>query len=277
MRASLVRTAWLSFLLVAGAANANDRWDAGAPDCGDNTFDGAMLVAPCNQLLHGRPQEHDVQATSPTRDIDFSVVETKARHSYEVVVHSASTTLGFTGNSAATRANRINAGGAILTSSIAPDGAMRYSDTGGWLAIRWIGGASNQRDYIRVEGMGYQSPNSNSRYVIELLDTTYFIPRFNNSGSQVTVLLIQNTKPDAVTGSIFFYSAAGALLHTEPLSVPVAGLQIVSTSSIGALAGQSGSVTIAHLGGYGALAAKAVALEPATGFSFDTIAMPVPR
>ena len=36
------------------------------------------------------------------------------------------------------------------------------------------------------------------------------------------------------------------------------------------LAGQSGTVTIASNAPYGALAGKVVALEPATGFSFDS-------
>jgi hypothetical protein len=44
-----------------------------------------------------------------------------------------------------------------------------------------------------------------------------------------------------------------------------------------ALAGHSGSAQIAQLGGYAALAGKAVALEPATGFTFDTLVTPVPR
>jgi len=32
----------------------------------------------------------------------------------------------------------------------------------------------------------------------------------------------------------------------------------------------SGTITVAHDGGYGNLAIKSVALEPSTGFSFDT-------
>ena len=38
-----------------------------------------------------------------------------------------------------------------------------------------------------------------------------------------------------------------------------------------------GSAAIAHLGSYGALSGKAVALEPATGFSFDTPLTPIPH
>jgi hypothetical protein len=48
-------------------------------------------------------------------------------------------------------------------------------------------------------------------------------------------------------------------------------------ATIPVLLGQSGSVTIAQLGGYGALAGKGVALEPSTGFTFDAAFTPLPR
>ena len=52
---------------------------------------------------------------------------------------------------------------------------------------------------------------------------------------------------------------------------------MLNTATVAGVAGQGGSVTIAHDGGYGALAGKAVALEPATGFSFDSPMSPKPR
>jgi hypothetical protein len=73
-----------------------------------------------------------------------------------------------------------------------------------------------------------------------------------------------------VTGSIHFFDAAGALVATAPLNVPATGLQVLPTSTVGGLAGLSGSAVITHTGEYGTLSGKAVALEPATGFSFDT-------
>ena len=44
----------------------------------------------------------------------------------------------------------------------------------------------------------------------------------------------------------------------------------MNTATVPGVAGQAGTITIAHDGGYGNLAVKSVALEPATGFSFDT-------
>ena len=54
------------------------------------------------------------------------------------------------------------------------------------------------------------------------------------------------------------------------------GLFSLNTSSVLVLQGQSGSVTVAHDGPYGTLSGKAVAVEPATGFTFDTAMVPRP-
>jgi hypothetical protein len=50
-----------------------------------------------------------------------------------------------------------------------------------------------------------------------------------------------------------------------------------NTASVAGAAGQSGSITVTHDGGYGELAGKTVALEPSTGFSFDTPMLPRSR
>jgi len=42
------------------------------------------------------------------------------------------------------------------------------------------------------------------------------------------------------------------------------------TASVPAVQGQGASVTVAHDAPYGGLAGKTVALEPATGFGFDS-------
>jgi hypothetical protein len=53
-------------------------------------------------------------------------------------------------------------------------------------------------------------------------------------------------------------------------------LDVFNVATFPSLAGQSGHITVAHDGGYGALNMKAVALEPATGFSFDTPSVNIP-
>jgi len=52
---------------------------------------------------------------------------------------------------------------------------------------------------------------------------------------------------------------------------------VLNTSTVSGVAGQSGSITVSYRGGYGVLSGKAVALEPATGFSFDSPMLVKPR
>jgi hypothetical protein len=261
----------VAFLWCGANAQATDKWDAGTSSCAN---DGS--VATCNQLIHGATQTHDIQATSPTRDEDWYVVETKARRSYEVALFSVSTVPTPGSSAAGTLLTRTNDAGTFIQAAIGPDGPLNYSNDSGWLTLRWIGGAANARERARVQGKNFGNPGGNDEYDISFRDTTYDVARFNNAGGQTTVFLIRNTSPATVSGSIFFYDTAGALLGTAALSVPVNGLQVLITSTVPGVAGVGGSAAIAHTGGYGALSAKSVALEPSTGFSFDTPAQPVP-
>jgi hypothetical protein len=261
----------LMIAFVAPGANADDIWESSSI-CSPDDF-----AASCNQLLHGAIQTHDLQGTSAAPDQDWMVVETKIRHSYEARAFNTAIPFKGAGCSNCADFDRVNGTGTVLTGPFGPDGG------GPWLGfipsyvvVRWIG-AANQRDWIRVIGPTTGATlTASDKYDIQLRDTTYFISRWNQSGSQVTVFLIQNNSQATVTGSIYFYDAAGALLSTQALSVPVSGLQILSTAGIPALSGLSGSAAIAHLGPYGALTGKVVALEPGTGFTFDTLISPLP-
>ena len=51
---------------------------------------------------------------------------------------------------------------------------------------------------------------------------------------------------------------------------PARALNVFNVASLPALAGQSGHIVVSHDGPHGGLNIKAIALEPATGFSFDT-------
>ncbi len=48
----------------------------------------------------------------------------------------------------------------------------------------------------------------------------------------------------------------------------------MNTSTVSGVSGQSGILTVSHGGGYAALVGKAVAVEPSTGFTFDTALEP---
>ena len=107
-------------------------------------------------------------------------------------------------------------------------------------------------------------------YRLRAYETTASSPRFNNSGSQVTVLLLQNRGASPVNGRLCFWSGPGALLAQHSFTLAAALRSRSTRRRVPGLAGQGGTVTLSHDGGYGVLAGKAVALEPATGFSFDS-------
>ena len=270
-RAVALLTLWSA--VVPALSFADDYWDlATIVQCVDDAS------TTCNQLAPGVTQVHDLEGTPLAPDRDWMVVESKARRSYEVDVRGASVVFGLDPVSCPSCASvaRVDGTGLVLTQGISVDGAHPFVDTSVHSVVRWVAGATNQRDWILVGGDTITSFGPNDRYEVVMRDTTLAVPRWNNSASQSTVFLVSNQSPAAVSGSIFFYNGTGTLLHTQPVSVPVFGLQVFATAGIGALAGQSGSATVAHDGGYGALAGKAVALEPATGFTFDTAMTSVP-
>jgi hypothetical protein len=146
----------------------------------------------------------------------------------------------------------------------------------GWVrSLRWENtGASPTFERLRVRGECLTACGADAAFSIRALETTLTLSRFNNSATQVTVLVIQNSTRATVTGHAYFWSPTGGLLATLPFSLAAQATLVSSTAGISGLAGTSGSLTVAHDGGYGALVGKAVALEPSTGYSFDTPLLP---
>jgi hypothetical protein len=263
VRWPLVTAAWLA---AASSALATDPWEIG--------LDGASGTT-CNILRHGDVQSgHDLQGAVAAPDRDWMVMVTKARHSYEVRVGSLFWRDACAPPDCTVRVDRVNAAGLALT-----EGAIGNEDPGvpgvGSIGrtVRWIAttGATDYLLAFALTGLGA------SPYDVALYDTTLFVPRWNNTATQTTVLFLQNTTNVAVTGSVYFHDGGGGLLATVPVDVPQHGLQVIATASVPGLSGQSGSAQIAQLGGYGALVGKAVALEPGTGFTFDTAITPLAR
>ena len=77
-------------------------------------------------------------------------------------------------------------------------------------------------------------------YRIRAWETTAFIPRFNNSGSQVTVVLVQNTSAAPAEVRLYFWSAGGALLLEQTQVLPPKGLLSLNTSGFAELQGKRG-------------------------------------
>jgi hypothetical protein len=242
-------------LFVSPAPAAADRWE------GDLLEDGSGTS---NFLMPGDTQEHDLESTIILADNDWIRIGRNNYHSYEARVTETTFALNINGACAICPAfDRVDAAGTVLTPSV---GAAAGAGV-----IRWIdapGGSADQ--FLRISVPPLQILGILSGYQVELTDTSYAVPRWNNTSTQVTVYLIQNHGSAAVTGNVYFFGPTGTLLHTQPFTIAAHGIEVFNTAGIPALAGQSGAAIVAHTGAAGTLAGKAVALEPGTGFTFDT-------
>ena len=126
--------------------------------------------------------------------------------------------------------------------------------------------------YVRVgPGNCGTACTTSDQYHIRSMETTVEVARFNNAGTQVTVLLTQNASENPINATFFYWSSTGTLLQTGTLvNFPAKQLNVFPLTNFGSLVGQGGHITVAHDAPYGQLNIKCVALEPSTGFSFDT-------
>jgi hypothetical protein len=145
--------------------------------------------------------------------------------------------------------------------------SLRFRNTGA-TAI------NNQSVLVRGAACG-TTCGADDVYRLRAYETTYAVPRFNNSGSQISILLLQNPADYSASGTIYFWSANGTAAGTQPFSLAAKALLVLNTATV--VPAASGSMTIAHDARYGDLAGKIVALEPATGFSYDTTVTPRPK
>lgn len=219
------------------------------------------------ELAHGSALWEDVTARTGTPGEDAFRIAQAPWSSYEVVLDGASGDLSPV-------VERLAADNLTVLQTGAGVG------TGGALALRFenTSAASVTNQHLRVRSAGCGTAcGADDVYRVRAWDTTYTASRFNNAGSQVSVLVVQNTASVPVSGRAHFWSAAGALLGAHPFTLDPRATLVLNTGTVAGLAGQSGSMTVSHDGGYGALAGKTVALEPATGYSFDTTLTARPR
>lgn len=247
-------------LFACAPAFAVDVWDQSTED--DNS------AGTDNGLVHGAEQVHDLGAEAGIVDQDWYTLDSLRYSSFEVVVD------GTTGDM-----NLSTGGDVVRLDSLGTTELQDSAPLAGFSRVlRWANNtATTETNYIRVSGAACTTTcSSNDQYRIRMYETTYSIPRFNNSGTQTTVLLVGSTVSFTCSATFHFFAASGALLGSTSNSFSTRELFVLSTSTLGFAAGQSGSVFVAHTCGYGGLAGKAVALEPATGFTFDTPMVPKP-
>jgi hypothetical protein len=244
---------------VAGVAN-----DPASANNAAQATTAVQAAAPFAELQHGTRLERALLAAAGTAGDRFRIRQ-EAYASYEVVVDAASGDLGV---GAGPGLERLDADGAVLQASQAVGAGPARS-------LRFANATSEAIDdqQVRVRTLNpAHAGGPDDTYRVRAWQTTLVVPRFNNSGSQVTVLLLQNPTAEPVSATVLFWSPTGTLLATYSPAAPLPpkGLLVVGTAGLPALAGTSGSITVVHDAPFGALAGKTVALEPATGFSFDS-------
>ncbi len=247
------------YLNLSDATNATILDPAGQGTILDD--DGGSLWV--RELSHGSRSRQDLAGGA-----DLFVVNQPPRSSWEIVVDGAS---GDVGSGDGPGLERLQNDLTTVAQAAVPVGV------GPARSLRWQNAGATVRDsYVRVRSLGSCTAacGADDVYRVRAYDTTYTIPRFNNSGSQVTVLVLQNPTTETIEGSAFFWNARGVLLASQAFTLAAHATLTLSTPTLPALTGQSGALTIVHDGRYGALAGKAVALEPATGFAFDSPMLP---
>ena len=150
----------------------------------------------------------------------------------------------------------------------------------GFRSLRWSNdlGVEIPNEYLRVANPSCGGGcGSDDRYRIRFYETTGALPRFNNSGGQTSVVILQNGGDAAVTGEVLFWNSAGALLSRQAFSIAGRGTFVLNTSTVPALQGLSGAATVTNNAPFGALRGKIVGIDPVGGFSFDAPMVFKPR
>jgi hypothetical protein len=214
-------------------------------------------------LVHGAQLRADLApGPGPTVGRDHYVVDQSPYSSWEVVVDEVSGDVApglvldlLAEDNSTVLATGANVGGGSAR-SLRWQRRLPYGET---------------RQHVRVHSPSCGTAcGADDIYRVRAYETTERIPRFNNSGSQATIVVLDNTTDQPVAGNVDFWQSSGILLLSMPFSCAPHGVAVVNASAQPALSFQSGSITITHDAPYGALAGKAVALEPSTGFAFDT-------
>lgn len=230
-----------------------------------------------NEITPGSVQEHDMEAVGGVADEDWIILSQRPFSSYEIRVDGMSDGLTYTtGSGDILAVDLVESDGTLVATgyNMHPVGVDRrvtfQNDTA----------TANNDQQMRISSpyCGTSCGSFlNSGYTIRMFDTTYTIPRFNNSGTQTTVMILQNNVSSSVAVDAHFFDPSGSLLATHSVTIAARGTAVVNTSTVPGVAGASGAIIVTNSGGYGALSGKAVALEPGTGFTFDTMMVPRPN
>ena len=218
------------------------------------------------ELGHGSVRRLALRPGSPAQE--GFVVRVPPRSAYEVVLDEVS---GDANGALPVALERLGAD----TSTVLQAGAA--VGTGRARTLRWQNAtAGSLTQMVRVRSLGCSTdcgPDDTVR--LRAYDASAAFARFNTTGDQETVVIVQNPTGGSVNGTLWFWSGGGTLLTSRPFALTARRSLVLNVATL--LPGTSGTITLTHDGGYGALTGKAVAIEPATGFSYDTPLLHRPR
>jgi uncharacterized repeat protein (TIGR01451 family) len=229
-----------------------------------------LTLAGLSELAHGTVRTSSLESLpGPLEAVGYYWVSQAPRSSYEVIVD------GFTGSITSGAGPRLDLLAGDASTVVQPSVAIG-AGTARSLCFENASPAARSDQLVRVQSDGCTTAcGPEAVYRVRAFETTFFAPRFNNSGTQITVLVVQNRTASPVNGHVWFRGASGALIATQTIAIPARGVATLNTAAIAP--SSSGNITISHDGPYGALSGKAVAVEPATGFTFDTALQPRQR
>lgn len=233
--------------------------------------DDDPTVSTITELYHGL----EVSGTATTAGTSYRLYQ-KPYSSYELILDGA-----IPGGNGFVQVSRFSGNGSTPNGTAVPTTAAGLSRSLRWMNDNCIGQCVGETgDTFKVEAMGCAGGCAGGPYRLRAFETTYTAARFNNASGQATVVTIQNTSSDNVTGRVNFWSDSGVLLTSVALAlspnsfVTTKGLFILNTATLPELANQSGSITVSNNGRYGVLVGKAVSIDPTTGVSYDTLLEP---
>jgi hypothetical protein len=245
----------------SSAVHAHDVWDLTGNDDSSATR---------SEIAPGALQVHDMEGAGGVADQDWFRISQKPYSSYEVMVDGL--TGGLSPVPVTVPGTELGVHLVRQVGSPVPSNALGASGSARVLYFRNETGTLIDDEFVRVSNpLCAGACLATEQYRIRLFDTTYGISRFNNSTTQVTVLVLQNTSDRVVYFNAHFFDANGTIQGTYSQNIPPFGATVVNTSTLAGLSNRSGSIIINNDGRYGVLTGKAVALEPSTGFTFDTL------
>ena len=209
------------FLLrLSGASGAS----VGQPD-GWATIvdDDAGVAGQRHEVSHGLVSRRDF-AAAPQH---LYAMRQERYASYEVIVDAP---FGRGGAAQGPPLARVAADGTTVVQSSTAVG------TGHSRQLRFLNDASaaQQAQFIRVQAGGCPTGcTAADGYRLRAYETTYTIPRFNNSATQGTVVVVHNPTTRTVALRLRFWSASGSLLFTQSQNVAPRGVYTLATNSIG--------------------------------------------